>query len=67
MEICAALGFAQANVSQHLAVLREKGLVDSRRDGTRVFYSLSSAKIVHAMDLLREVMAEQVAGSVRAE
>lgn len=50
------LDLAQANVSQHLAVLRERGLVVTRRDGQRVFYSVSSDKIIQAMDLLREVM-----------
>jgi len=50
------LDLPQANVSQHLAVLRERGLVEGRRDGQRVFYSVSSPKIIQAMDLLREVM-----------
>lgn len=50
------LALPQANVSQHLAVLRERGLVETRRDGQRVFYSVTSDKIIRAMDLLREVM-----------
>jgi len=62
MELCDDLGLPQANVSQHLAVLRDRGLVCTRRDAQRVFYSLTSVKIVEAIDLLREVMAEQ-AGS----
>jgi ArsR family transcriptional regulator len=53
------LDLPQANVSQHLAVLRERGLVEGRRDGQRVFYSVSSPKIIQAMDLLREVMHDQ--------
>jgi ArsR family transcriptional regulator len=53
------LALPQANVSQHLAVMREKGLVTARKDGQRVFYALTSTKIIEAMDLLREVMAEQ--------
>ena len=48
-EICDEVGFAQANVSQHLAVLREKGLVVSRRDGQRVYYRVSSPKINEAL------------------
>ncbi len=59
-EICENLGLPQANVSQHLAVLRDKGLVRPRRNGQFVYYSLSSRKIIEAMDLLREVMAEQL-------
>lgn len=53
------LALPQANVSQHLAVLRDRGLVETRRDGQRVFYSVTSVKIVQAMDLLREVMHMQ--------
>ncbi|MDJ0959351.1 MAG: metalloregulator ArsR/SmtB family transcription factor [Acidimicrobiia bacterium] len=54
------LDIPQANVSQHLAVLRDRGLVTGRRDGQWVYYSLTSTKIVEAMDLLREVMNEQL-------
>lgn len=57
-DICEELDLPQANVSQHLAVLRERGLAETRRDGQRVFYSVSSPKIIAAMDLLREVMHE---------
>lgn len=60
-DLCTALDLPQANVSQHLAILRDKGLVHARKDGQRVFYSLSSDKIIRAMDLLREVMHDQLA------
>lgn len=58
--ICEAVDLPQANVSQHLAILREKGLVAARKDGQRVYYSVTSPKILEAIDLLREVMAEQL-------
>lgn len=60
-DLCEALGVSQSNVSQHLAVLRERGIVSTRRAGTSVFYSLRSQKIVQAVDLLREFMAEDLA------
>lgn len=56
------LDLPQANVSQHLAILRDRGLATTRRDGQRVFYSVTSPKIIRAMDLLREVMHEQTDG-----
>ena len=59
-----ALEIPQANVSQHLAVLRDKGLVESRRDGQWAYYSLTSPKIVQAVDLLRAVMHEQLGATV---
>jgi ArsR family transcriptional regulator len=58
-EICTELDLRQVNASQHLAILREKGLVTSRKEGQWVYYELSSPKILMAMDLLREVMVEQ--------
>ena len=63
MDLCDELHLPQANVSQHLAVLRERGLVNTRRVAQRVYYSLTSPKIIQAIDLLREVMAEQIAGT----
>jgi ArsR family transcriptional regulator len=56
-EICEQLELPQANVSQHLAIMRERGLVNARKDGQFVFYSLTTMKIVEAVDLLRQVMA----------
>jgi ArsR family transcriptional regulator len=60
-DICDALHFSQSNASQHLAVLRERGIVSARRSGSNVFYSLRSQKIVQAVDLLREFLAEDLA------
>ncbi len=65
-QICDDLGLPQSNVSQHLAILRDKGLVASQRDGQFVYYSLTSGKIIEAMDLLREVMASQLAPAAGA-
>lgn len=63
-EICEELDLPQANVSQHLAILREKGLVLSRKEGQRVFYTVASPKIIEALNLLREFMAEQLGAAL---
>ena len=60
-EICQEVGVAQANVSQHLAVLRDRGLVVARREGQFVYYAVASPKIIAALDLLREVMTGEPA------
>ena len=59
-DICEVADLPQTNVSQHLAVLREKGLVVARRDGQRVYYAVASKKINQALDLLLEVMRDNV-------
>ena len=46
-------GVEPANVSQHLAVLRSKGLVVNRKEGSQVFYSLRDPLIIVALDTMR--------------
>lgn len=58
-DIHTMLDLPQANISQHLMILRDAGVVDTRRDGKQIYYSLSNAKFVEASDLLREVLIEQ--------
>lgn len=60
-DLCESLGLSQSNVSQHLAVLRERGIVSSRRSGSNVYYSLRSQKVVQAVDLLRQFLVEDLA------
>lgn len=59
-ELCESLGLSQSNVSQHLAILRERGVVTARRQGTSVIYSLRGRKVIQAVDLLREFLAEDL-------
>lgn len=58
-ELCAELDLPQANVSQHLAILRERGVVRAERSGSRVIYELRGEKVVQALDLLRAFMREE--------
>ena len=58
-ELADALGIPQANASQHLAILRDRGIVVARRTGSNIHYSLTSSKVVEAIDLLYEFMAER--------
>ena len=64
-DLARAIGLRQANLSQHLMVLRERGLVTTRRQGLNVYYALSSPKIVRACEMMREVLAEHLARSAR--
>jgi len=57
-QLIEATGITQANLSQHLAILRGKGVVRTRREGTHVFYSIANPKILAAFDLISEAMAE---------
>ena len=53
-------GIPQATLSQHLAILRNHGVVRARRAGTRVYYAIANPKIIQAFDLITEVMQESL-------
>lgn len=54
-DIVDAVGTSQSNISQHLAVLREKGIIGSRKDANRVFYSVRDQRTLQLIGLMREV------------
>jgi len=60
-EIASLTGVRQATVSQHLAVLRQRGVVSTRREGINVYYDVANPKITRACDLMREVLFEHIA------
>jgi DNA-binding transcriptional ArsR family regulator len=60
-DIAAAVRARKANVSQHLAVMRQKGIVEARRQGVHVYYRLASPKVLQACHLMRQVLLEQIA------
>lgn len=59
-ELSETLGVSQSNVSQHLAVLRERGLVEATRDANRVIYTLRDRRVIDAIDLLRDFMHDEL-------
>lgn len=54
-ELSRDVGCQVPNMSQHLAVLRNAGLVVTRRDGNTVFYRLADRKVLEAYSLLRSI------------
>lgn len=59
-ELVRRLELRQSNVSKHLSLMRENGLVECRREGSTVYYSLSDPRIYQAIQLLREAQAAQI-------
>ena len=59
-DLAQALGLSQAVVSRQLAILRDRGVVRPRREGTNVYYSLTDAKIGEACDLVHEILLSQI-------
>lgn len=58
-EIQDMLALPQANLSQHLQVLRKQGVVVDRREGKQIFYRLAHKNFLKANSLLRDVLIEQ--------
>ena len=56
-ELVDQIKIPQPTVSRHLKILRERGLVTSRRSGQFIHYELADKRILQALDLLRGVMA----------
>jgi len=59
-QIVSDLDIPQSNVSQHLANLRERGVVVTRRKGATIYYSLSSPLIGQACDMVQKVLNDQL-------
>jgi ArsR family transcriptional regulator, virulence genes transcriptional regulator len=59
-ELTRRLGLQQSNVSKHLSLMREHGLVITRREGSTIYYALSDSRIFEAIKLLKEAQANQI-------
>ena len=59
-ELTEITGASQSNVSQHLAIMRQRQIVKTRKAGQNIYYRVSSPKISQACDMMREVLIEQL-------
>jgi len=64
-EIQERLGIEQANVSQHLAILRNRQILINRKEGNQVFYSLSSPVLVEVLDIMRRYLQTHLKGAIQ--
>jgi len=54
-DIVEAVGTSQSNISQHLAILRDKGVLNTRKEANRVYYRVADARTLQLIVLMREV------------
>jgi DNA-binding transcriptional ArsR family regulator len=59
------LGVEQANLSQHLGILRSRRIVANRKEGNQVFYSLQSEVLVEVLDIMRRYCQANLAEAVQ--
>ena len=58
-ELIQKTNLSQANISQHLAIMKHKGIVIARRDGKNIHYKITYPKIIKAFDIIKEVLSEK--------
>ena len=49
------VGTSQSNISQHLAILKDKGILCSRKDANRVYYRVGDVRTLRLIEMMREV------------
>jgi ArsR family transcriptional regulator len=49
------VGTSQSNISQHLAILRDKGILSSRKDANKVFYRVGDERTLRLIGMMQEV------------
>ncbi len=54
-QIVEAVGTSQSTISQHLAILRDKGVLLTRKDANRVYYRVGDARTLQLIGMMREV------------
>src|SRR3989344_8370518 len=59
-ELIGKTKLSQANISQHLAIMKYKGIVLSNRKGKNIYYKVAVPKIIKAFDIIREVLEEKL-------
>jgi DNA-binding transcriptional ArsR family regulator len=64
-DITKALGTTKANTSQHLMVMRMRGILKTRRDGTNIYYRIANEKLINACNLMQEALAHIMDGHTR--
>jgi len=57
-EIAKLTGRRQSNISQHLTILKQMGMVTARREKTNTYYRVTSSKVIQLCHLIREVLYE---------
>lgn len=54
-EVIEKLGTTKGNISQHLRVLADRGLIQKRRDGNRIFYSIKDPKLADLIARIKKL------------
>lgn len=59
-ELLEQMELEQSNLSQHLGILKKQGIISSRKEGTKVFYSILYPSVLQVIDTVEEVLGQQI-------
>ncbi len=59
-ELLEKTGLSKANLSQHMTVLKSKGVINTRKEGINIYYCITNPKIIQVCTLMKEVLLEQL-------
>jgi ArsR family transcriptional regulator len=59
-ELSGLMDIPQANLSQHLSLMKQSGILEARRDGLNIYYGIANPKALKAFEIMREVLLDQL-------
>src|SRR3989344_3320047 len=59
-ELIEKIKLSQSNISQHLSIMKNKGIVLSARKGKNIYYKLANPRIIDAFGIIREILIEKL-------
>ena len=59
-EVQAKMSISKTNLSQHLTMMKDRGILKSRREGQHIYYSVANEKVIQAFDLMSDVLKELI-------
>lgn len=59
-ELARAVNISTANMSQHLSLMRQHGILAARKEGLNVYYAIAIPEVLSACDMVKRVLLEQV-------
>jgi DNA-binding transcriptional ArsR family regulator len=54
-DIVEHVGTSQSNISQHLGILRDKGILEFKKEANRVYYYIDDERVIHLIQMMRSV------------
>jgi len=58
-DLAGLVGVSQSNLSQHLSLLKDRGIIESVREGHKIFYRIQNPRVMEFMRLMEELFCHE--------